>query len=517
MPRPDDHLRLEVAAAPHPLRNRVLNPTGANGTYGWLTPATGATLTAHPDAGHGLPGAHLRYGGSPAAPPVVGTEGMIIKAGAWARAKITFGDIAAATTVRLIWRNAAGLGFDYTELGAAAAGQTITLPAAQAPAGTTSVALALVTAGTVAFTDVVVKIAATATDLTAAEMGTDRPPTWHNIIGACYGITVTRRALDLGTITLGIRLPRRRHPIRDIVRENRTVRLRTPAGVIFTGTITHISTSYPRRRHGTPTEIDLTVTIADPASVLAKRTQPRAVATIPGLRAILEAAGVPWIVNGSTAQSYAPTTTGADDATIIDQVVITRDSNLGYAWVTRTGVLTVNDRDHMPTTPAATLTEADYSAIDIGAATDGCINWITVAALTEVTDPETNETTVELVTHGPYTNPQSIEDYGVHQAAFTLNIPPANIPAWADAVLASNAVPIDTVRAVTIPIRHAGDLPKTILDLYDLVTIANRDADITTDVRITGITHTITPKSWLIGLTFDVDEFAAPPQKVPKP
>jgi len=503
-----DPLRLLVATD-SAYRNHVPNPDGALGTWGWETPGTGATLSVNANG--------LYYQGTPLGPPVLGTETILVAPGEYVRAAATCVTTTGAATLAIIWRDSAGLATGATVTATLTAGQRARTAVAQAPAGAAGYTVAIQTTADATFTSVTAIHAPTSVELTTGRLDAPDPTLWTDTFGAAASITVARRPLDLGTMTITVRHTRG-DTRAQLLKAGRRIRLALDTGAILsTGTIAHIDTTYPRRPTGRAPHTITTLTVADPATILASRKQSRAVATIDQLRVILENCGIPWRVNGSTTQTSAPTTLGADTATVIDQIAITRDSNLGYAWVSRDGILNVNDPAHMSTTAVRTLTEADYSGIEIGWTTDGCITAVTIACLTPVTDPQTNETTLEVVNYGPYLNPAGIDAWGYHPATYTLNIAPEAVQSWAEELLAANSAPHLIARNITIPIRHRGDLPNATLDLYDLVRVTNTDADLDVTLRITSIDHNITPNRWTITLGFDVDGYAAPPQRVPLP
>ena len=213
-----------------------------------------------------------------------------------------------------------------------------------------------------------------------------------------------------------------------------------------------------------------------------------------------------------------------DQASALDQVVLTRDSNLGYAWVDTAGVLQVWDRAAIDATSLATIDETVYgTSISIDYDTDRCINSVTVVFLRY--DATTGAT--EEITYGPYRDEASIDEWDVHTADFKIQWAvedEAAIEAFADAILAANATPVVRVNEVTIPITTAAQvLTHATLDLYDLVTVVNANAGISEDYRITSVKHTLTAGPgiagcrWSVTLGFAVAGGVASPTYVPAP
>lgn len=267
----------------------------------------------------------------------------------------------------------------------------------------------------------------------------------------------------------------------------------------------------------------ISLTAVDNGTPLAKVGRAEGVATIDELPYVLEGAGVPWNINGSGAQIPGADVIAVNpNATALDQVAITRDSNLGHAWVDRLGVLQVWDAAEVSTDVQATLDETAYSDLSIDYDTDRCINHVTVKLVR--TSPDTGET--EELTFGPYLDQESINLWDVHAAEFTVqwaDADPAAVEAYAEQILAANATPVVRINSITLPIRTTDDFTDTvgakraILDLHDLVTASNDDADVSEDLRVTRLEHTITPDAWKLVVGFAVEGGVAPPQVTPSP
>lgn len=265
---------------------------------------------------------------------------------------------------------------------------------------------------------------------------------------------------------------------------------------LFTGTMGPPETSYDLLRPGDQAISGFTAT--DPAGRLAGTPQAVGVGTVAALPAVLETSTVPWNVNGST-NGVATFTTAATDtsASALDQVVRTRDTVLGYAWIDRAGVLQVRDPGSISSTVADTLDETVYNPnIVVDYDLEDVINTVRVL----LKDPAGGSDS----TFGAYIDPDSVRRNTPMPATFTVQgIAGSAIPAYARQILAASATPARRVRTVVIPITTA-NLPRTTRDLYDLVRVVNTRAGIDTNMRITGVEHTITGSSWLMTLTLTV-------------
>lgn len=92
----------------------------------------------------------------------------------------------------------------------------------------------------------------------------------------------------------------------------------------------------------------------------------------------------------------------------------------------------------------------------------------------------------------------------------------ATMKAYAEAVFDANATPQVRINAVTVRVDGTADLAtKAHRDLYDKVRITNTAAGLDQTARVTALTHRITPRSWLVEMTFGKDGGVAAPQVTP--
>lgn len=364
------------------------------------------------------------------------------------------------------------------------------------------------------------------------------PYAWRNILGPTFGIKIDRHALDVGTLTAQISDPLLDPANTDDVRPGKLVRLSalaqptaggTPVWtVLYEGRILNAPVDYNRTKE--PGAVDttiITITALDAISTLANRGESRGYETIAALPYILEDKGVPWNVNGSGNQYQGtPTQVSANaDASVLDQIAITRDTARGCAWVDRANVLNVFDAASLDTTLRARFsdvpTPADpvydsYSSIDVDFDTARCINEVTVKWLRY----NAAQGTSEEVTYGPYRDQTSIDTWGPYAAEFTIHgasESSANIAAFAAAVLAANATPVRRCNGLTMPVVDARSLGHAAnVDLYSRVHVDYSDK-INADYRVTSLTHEITPAKWTVDYGFEVTGSVAAPTMVPSP
>ncbi|HTW15130.1 MAG TPA: hypothetical protein VMF51_08370 [Nocardioides sp.] len=536
-----DRLRLEVQRDPAPgeLVNLVQNTDGELGGWGYLTPVPGTTLVRNGTVVPVLEYQSTTTSGAsyfttedlPVVPGrYVGGRFRRVTGGSgnfWCRARFTFVDDDGAEV-------SSG---PLTTITAATGGTTL-VPAALVPAGAVAVRLRYnlygssagsnpTSAGTVRLDRVAVVQAATSTGADPATIPLDAAAAYFtNILGPTHEITIDRAELNVGVLNATILDASLAPDQNTLLRPGRKVRLMVlPDGLdwrpLFVGTTTKARADYSLNGSGEH-RARITVEAVDAVSTLANVTRPSGVATIAELPDILEGCGVPWSVNGSGNQVPAATVVATNEnAKALDQVAITRDTALGYAWVDSRGVLAVWDRASLPTAVAATLTEDTYLA-DAGSSFDSeqCINEVRVKFLRK------NAATLDTVEvpYGPYRDDNSIRQWGIRSKEFTIQGAvdnPAAIAAYAQAILDANATPRIRVSSITLPITQVSHLVpgRALLDLYDRVQVTQNT--IVDDTRITGVKHTISagPTSaeckWRVTLAFAAEGGVAQPQQAP--
>lgn len=367
--------------------------------------------------------------------------------------------------------------------------------------------------------------------------GTLVPVPYQNIMGPTSQISVDREGLNVGSLTVKLFDAALDPSQSDLIKTGKRIRLvLTPpsedddavpqilfAGKVFTGSVAyHLLHPDERKR------AEVTLTAVDPINPLAAAPQREGVATIDDLPHVLEGAGVPWSCNGNGNHVADPDVVAYNDnASALDQVAVTRDSNLGYAWVDRNGVLQAWDRDEINTAVMAELDESTYTAdgFNIDFDTSSIINSVTIRALKVIATTGATEE----VTFGPYMDLDSYREYGEHAQEFTVQgfdtSDAASIQAFAEQILAASATPQLRVNELVLPIvgpRVAEPaVDRALLDLYDLVTVVNDRASLDSDVRIVRIHHEITANArggqWRTTLGFTADGSVAPATAVPAP
>lgn len=520
------NLVLEVEQ-PHPAgpRNLVLNANGDLGGWGWTAekgPTSGLERSTVYDT---------ISGGAPAlaiAPSVIG--GVNAKAGS-NLFTVTPGKYA-SIYVELVSTPAPGVTFNikfFNATGGVIESTGVTLNAAGTaryvrlvPAGAVTGQL-LITCATAALpgpnvTTVIrhVTVAQYDTNVSPATLVyLDPAPDYTNVLGSVSRITITREDLNTAELVASIYGASLDPATTDLLRPGRRVRLTVTAGahsdaVLFLGRIDGTPTTYDLAEDDQDKRTAITLRAVDDLSLLANTPAPNGYAALADVTNALELVSVvPWKVNGYRGQvvNSTPITTNPD-AKALDQVVITRDTQHAFAWMSRDGVINVADAAHLDPIER-TLTEAQYSADgpEVTWDVDQVINDITLTAV--VRNAITGETTQ--TTWGPYQDLASVREWGVRHRDFTvqgITNDDATMRAWADAVFATNSQPTTRVRSVTIPVREDqfNDAnPPALADLYELWRVTNTASGVDQANRVTRIEHTITPGDWDVTLGFSLD------------
>lgn len=543
-----DLLRLEVGAPAPGTVNLAKNPHGLLGAWGWVTPvAGGATyLLGDRRLGQGgwpaTPGLYFTLAGPAVTPPVYAeTEPEPVTPGQFGMGSIRL-QAQGVQSGRRLRLSLVYYSSDGAEIGvhhgayvtSGAAGTTVTFRSGTAiPAGTARMALRValdntstITTRNVNWDQAMVTTAATAGTGTLAFV---EPYTYTDVLAPSHEIEVTRAGLTLGTLTAKIRSATLDPAINTLLEPGNPVRLMCRVAdasavltaeyqPLFTGEINRATVNYDLAHPDPERRALVHITAVDAAHPLANTPCDIGVGTVADLRFLMEGAGVPWEINGSTDQ--VPGGPGVvsrnDNAKLLDQIATARDTQLGHAFVRRDGVLYANTA--APTTVQAVLSEPDYTAdIDIDYDTARCINTVNVKRLSIGPDGATVETPF-----GPYEDPPSVRKRGAYAETFTVNgLSDAAVPGYAQSILTANSVPRVRVNRLAVALYQnsqfrntAGD-KRAHLDLFDRVTVNNARAGLTETMRVASIRHTIRPKKWLMDVGFAATAGVSMPNKAP--
>lgn len=465
---------------PTDLDNLIDNPSGQSGTGGWSTPIVGSTLEASA-IGFTFTAADLGdpSGDQITTPQYVVTDPLPVVSGEYVAAswEVVASYLPGGGPGKYVQR-LEFLAFNGIDVVSATA-PTASAPAAEGvfpqtapvvvPAGVSYVrlrldprffgaALGAAIGQKLVYRRAVVAVADDPLDLSGAVLQDYVDPEWVNILGPSRRVNISRRPLDLGTLTAEILDPALDPAVAETLRPGRQARFRLATADgwddIFVGKVDQL--------HVDLRPYVITLRASDAMSPLSATPRSNGVATVEELAYVLEGTGVSWSLNGDASQpAGSPDVVSVNaNAYAADQVAMTRDVVRGYGWVDRHGVVTVNDQAHMATDVIAVLDESVYNPMfeaDFGTST--VINSVKVDVIT--IDGGT-------LTYGPYEDTRSIRDWTRQSKTFTLHLAEtdpatrqAAVTAFADAVLAANATPQRVPRKVVVPINHL------LIEFYD--------------------------------------------------
>lgn len=531
-----DVLRLEVEDDPTGLVNLVQNPNGELGGWGWVTPVAGSRMYAV--------GTDLVYDAGSGGSPVEArfhTEAMKVTAGEYVAARWV-NALGSATPiyhrVSFEWLDSAGTVIDSSPQSGyhtnANSGEEFGYGPEIVPASAVAALLrfdlyASTSGGNppghvqMIFNGVTVAAAQTAGEL--ADLSYLVPVSYRNILAPAHDIKVSREELNTGTLTATVLSATLDPSQGELIRPGRRCRLMVADGAgewgpLFTGKLTKATVTYDYKDPTVPAEkrARIELTAVDSLADLANQKRPEGVALIDELPYVLEGCGVPWNVNGSGNQVPSATVVAYNEnASAVDQVAITRDTNLGSAWVDVSGVVQVHDASSLERPEGPVVTPADYSDIGIDYDTERCINEVSIQFLRY--NPGTLET--EEVTYGPYRDETSIARWGVRSKTFTVQgiaEELADLADFAAAVLEANATPQVRVNTVNVPLETLEAKNRLAsIDLGTLLPVLRPDGQTDGDRRVTTVDHQIAPTRWLVSFGFESEGSVASPQFTPSP
>jgi len=516
-----DNLRVGLFVPNTGTLNEIRNPSGENGTTsGWEEVNTldlTASATSDGPLDHGIAGPKFIGATAVSGGPVgkAQTIGYPYVISEWVAVKYEVPYVDGFYRVGFQFLASNGAVQETSQSGYLTAGGAVAYGAIQAAAfGIESVRVVFwhysTNTGTAAtagqeliFRNVQLGIAATA--LEALDI-VDRGE-WHDdILGPHTSLSITRRPMERGSV--GAVLDSARLPA------GRDAELKPGAGYrIRLGSEDLVSCLLVERR---PEESNrpqpLTVLEgADNVRVLQVRPEYRVTegtfGTLPlePLWEVFSDSEIPWKINGSSAAGPGMEGEGVvnTNMTAIDQVVLARDSNApAYAWFDRAGIGIVNDLANMPVAPVATVNESVYSQFVTGFNMDACFNQVTVKRITGE----------DL---GTYVDAESVEEWGERPVTVRVPNQRSSVQSLAQTFLDLNKDPVFQVLSVQIPLHRISNTAVALLDLYDTVTVKNKEQGIDEDYWVTSIHHEITPERWILTLGFTVPGIAAIPQVLP--
>lgn len=334
-------------------------------------------------------------------------------------------------------------------------------------------------------------------------------PTWTTITDSCFGLVVLDRpGKSAGVVQLNVYndlLDPSKNPTNDEhLRKGQKLRLQAKVdgswSTQFTGTLTDVDVDpdplAAKKRGG-----KRRILVKAKDSIHARQQNPHkdGVGTSDDLRAFL---ATPFNINGETTTKSA---TGVevyehDNTSEWDQILLTRDTEQGFAWVDKDDVLNVTTRAGKASGTVATITGDDYNApgLQLNYTIENLLNHITVKEHVKYKNGK-----IRTAHKGVYKDQDSIDAFGAFKATYTVQgyADWGDVEDWTDALLAANAWPEIVPNKLVIPILDEADVEDFVdaIDLTDKVTVTVEATTYT--ARVDTIKMEIGPDRWLLTLT----------------
>lgn len=368
-----------------------------------------------------------------------------------------------------------------------------------------------------------------------------QPAPMSNILGDATKVSIGRETLNVGTLTFRMKGDAYDPLQTDRLAKGRKVQMKIvePAhrNWLFTGKISKVSATYPLL-NGVVTPI-VTVTCTDAAQTWANVSAPDVAHSRLYLDELAHQVAEPFEMTVVVGDGAGGGGAGdldffgmkVDSMSMLDQVVLTRDTWQDYAWIDRIGWLRYFGRvaidelldstfEGRPGAPRSfTVGEADYQAgVTPTYDSDRIINSVIVKALRRIGDQ------TEEWTFGPYIDAVSVQKYGESPAEFRVTTDPTQsygasaFASFASAILARSSTPALLFTPVPFHITKLSALDRASADLGDVFLISNTDAGyVDVPHRVASIQHEITPWSWTMTGGFEKELDTQTPTRTPSP
>jgi len=537
-----DRLRLEIGQPAAALPNLVANPSGERGAWGYTIASANTFLTSNRSAKDYRSGGTLTLSSGGVAVPSsavvqVETEPQTVVPGHHVGGGfylVTPGPTVSGVifAVRLVFRDAAGqqiaTGSPYT-IGVGSTPSRFGIPQAVAPAGAATCHLRVeLTCPSTAVRECQFRELMLCTSTVSSQVTSPayvEPLVWTDVLAPALHIETDRTPLGLGILSARIRSASLDPATSTLVRPGRPIRLMAySTGAlgwepIFWGKIQDGRTTYDQAYPIASKRALIAITATDAADELANTSSPGSHRQIRSIRNKVRNTGVPFEIDGSTANKDEsdPVVAVNENASVLDQIALTRDTNRTHASVTRFGVLRAMDRqyingvDNQTTSPldpmCATFTPADYNH---DAVIDFDTRRVVNTVLIQCRYIKEDGTTTDGV-FGPFVDAPSVRQWGAFQATYTIAgvEDTASLKYRAGEILKETATPTRRITELTFPVtdepafyNNLGSNLRVHLDVMDRVTVQNAAAGINAEQRVSGLKHIITPDKWLVKVSF---------------
>lgn len=334
--------------------------------------------------------------------------------------------------------------------------------------------------------------------------------TWLNLFNQSTSISIRRGELDPGILTAEIADSTLDPNVNLSVRPDAKVRCMvlkndgTTWAPIFTGELRDIQVTYPYKKRAR-----VTLEAVDNIRTLGNEYVNFGVPTLGALTHVMTGSDVPWSI--TSADATTNTKVNGETTTRLDQIILTRDTQKGFAFVNKANTLIIRDRatqtalankvffSDLSYTGDATWNSYTPSGIEVKNSATDVINAMVVTVLTW------SGTATVKTESALFTNGTSINEWGRQQKDVVINggtgAPTATT--WATDVMALHANPIPTVNTLSFPVNDDRSWDHGIdLELYDNVRVQYSPIALDRQYAVRSINHSITPGKWTCDVAF---------------
>lgn len=333
--------------------------------------------------------------------------------------------------------------------------------------------------------------------------------TWLNMFNSTTTVEIHRGELDPGVLTARIADSTLDPNTNISVRPDAKVRYMVLRGdgtwqPLFTGELRDINVEYPYQGKAI-----VNIQAIDNIRTLNNETVNFGVPTLGALVNVMSGSDVPSVISASDATTN--TKVNGEVTSRLDQIILTRDTQKGFAFVDKANTLQIRGRTQQ-TALANKVSFWDKAGwVDVNDQTYGTAVNITnsssdVINAVEVETLTWNGTATVKTVSPVYTNGTSINDWGLRKVKVTLNggtgAPTAQT--WATDVMTMHANPVPTVNEL----EFRGDdnylaWDRAVnLELYDNVRVRYSRINLDRQYLVQELHHVITPAGWTVKVVF---------------
>lgn len=351
-----------------------------------------------------------------------------------------------------------------------------------------------------------------------AVLGVEEFPTFRNIFPGAHQLNIERSPLDASSIILTTSDPEC-DPATTWIRKGAAAMIEiavNPGGRtndrLSTMVVDDVAATY--RVHRGELHPVTAVRFSDGNADLANTARKNGYAPLQRLVEVMEGVTVPYNVTGQTwvGPSTDPVDWVNENASALDQIAVTRDTHLAYAYLDRWGVMNVHSEDSGAGTIWTYAREWDVDESNFNATAAPKMSYADVINTVKIVAYRFIGDQTEEWHYGPFIDQDSVDRYGARSATFTVGVPIGTTvsatywDAFVDEIFAKNAEAARGYEELSFFIDGISpDTPGAANDLFfatadhgDLLNVTSPLLDLVSEpFRIGRVRHEITPTKWI--------------------